>query len=259
MNGGVSFTRNIILMSVRLKIRHRVLETWNNKWARNKEIENSQNWKGEQKDFDLAWLKQFCEFRKEKVCAWNVNWMNGGLASISNVAIKTLLASAPPAPCQPVPPPGRVASPRMDRMNTFTTITIIIITINTIPSSSPSSPPSPSSSPSSPPSPLSLPLPASPPSASSPLRLWWTSWSKWPPWPFLVVPEELDKWAGYKYIWDQPTQWFLELAMFCPSAGKIVLLWFSNIARITNAAQVTLWLSVTNPQCHENSFLICQE
>ena len=131
MNGGVSFTRNIILMSVRLKIRHRVLETWNNKWARNKEIENSQNWKGEQKDFDLAWLKQFCEFRKEKVCAWNVNWMNGGLASISNVAIKTLLASAPPAPCQPVPPPGRVASPRMDRMNTFTTITIIIFAIIT--------------------------------------------------------------------------------------------------------------------------------
>ena len=31
-----------------------------------------------------------------------------------------------------------------------------------------------------------------------------------------------------------------------------------NIARITNAVQVTLWLSITNPQCHDSSFQICQ-
>ena len=30
-----------------------------------------------------------------------------------------------------------------------------------------------------------------------------------------------------------------------------------NIARIANAVQVTLWLSVTNPQCHDFSF--CEE
>ena len=28
-----------------------------------------------------------------------------------------------------------------------------------------------------------------------------------------------------------------------------------NIARIANAVQVTLWLSITNPQCHDSSFL----
>ena len=31
-----------------------------------------------------------------------------------------------------------------------------------------------------------------------------------------------------------------------------------NIARIVNAVQVTLWLSITNPQCHVSSFAICQ-
>ena len=31
-----------------------------------------------------------------------------------------------------------------------------------------------------------------------------------------------------------------------------------NIARIANAVQVTLWLSITNPQCHDSSFQNCQ-
>ena len=31
-----------------------------------------------------------------------------------------------------------------------------------------------------------------------------------------------------------------------------------NIAKIANAVQVTLWLSITNPQCHDSSFQICQ-
>ena len=32
-----------------------------------------------------------------------------------------------------------------------------------------------------------------------------------------------------------------------------------NIARIANTVQDTLWLSVTNPQCHDFNFSICQE
>ena len=33
---------------------------------------------------------------------------------------------------------------------------------------------------------------------------------------------------------------------------------FKNITRIVNAVQVTLWLSITNPQSHDSSFPICQ-
>ena len=32
----------------------------------------------------------------------------------------------------------------------------------------------------------------------------------------------------------------------------------SNIARIANAVQVTIWSQITNPQCHDSSFAICQ-
>ena len=37
------------------------------------------------------------------------------------------------------------------------------------------------------------------------------------------------------------------------------LLPIENIARIATAVQVAHWMSVTNPQCHNNSVSICQE
>ena len=47
-------------------------------------------------------------------------------------------------------------------------------------------------------------------------------------------------------------------------AGDAVPNIWENIARIVNAVHVTLWLYVTiseslRPQCHDSSFLICQE
>ena len=32
-----------------------------------------------------------------------------------------------------------------------------------------------------------------------------------------------------------------------------------NIARIANAVQFTIWLFITNPQCHDSTFAICQQ
>jgi len=32
-----------------------------------------------------------------------------------------------------------------------------------------------------------------------------------------------------------------------------------NIARVANAVQVTLWLPITNPKCHDAGFAICKE
>ena len=43
-----------------------------------------------------------------------------------------------------------------------------------------------------------------------------------------------------------------------PNLRNSMVIWI-NIARIPNAVQVTLWLSVTNLKCHDYSFSICQE
>ena len=41
----------------------------------------------------------------------------------------------------------------------------------------------------------------------------------------------------------------------CPALLRL-LSWMLNIARIANAVQVTLWLSITNPQRHDSSFFL---
>ena len=49
---------------------------------------------------------------------------------------------------------------------------------------------------------------------------------------------------------------FLMDTMFWPWRGKVVQ---RNIARIANAVQVTIWLLITTPKCHDSSFAIYQK
>ena len=59
--------------------------------------------------------------------------------------------------------------------------------------------------------------------------------------------------GGSKAFWTMFKKTALFLHDGFPKAAT------ENIARIANALQVTLKLSVTNPQCHDYSWSICQE